>query len=399
MKKVLTIIFICFSFCALAQPGKINFSVDPFTFKINRDTTKSINFVSPLYFLNDSTVVLARTFLDSLRGHYFDTGAAIRNNYVIAYDSTNKKWVMVAQSGGAGGTPGGSDTYVQFNDAGSFNGTSGLRFNKTLQALQIAGYTETDSIQGSTISGGNLTLFSTNNATKGKIIFGTSAYDEVNNRMGFGTITPAYLVEANKSTNGAERIAITNPNSGTSAQALLQSSNGTASFQAGVAGTGYTTAGLITAGTVYFQSNSATKLLFRASSNSLAPPIIFATSDGSTDTERWRIDWTTGNFSNTGAAGTEKIHISGNLLLGTAGNKIKITTGTNASVGTATLVAGTVTVSTTAALTASLIYVTVKTPGGTQGFLSVPTITNATSFVINSTSATETSTVNWWIIN
>jgi len=30
---------------------------------------------------------------------------------------------------------------------------------------------------------------------------------------------------------------------------------------------------------------------------------------------------------------------------------------------------------------------------------SVPTITDATSFVINSTSATETSTVNWWIIN
>ena len=97
-------------------------------------------------------------------------------------------------------------------------------------------------------------------------------------------------------------------------------------------------------------------------------------------------------------APSEAVDITGNLKLSLTG-KIKITTGTNASVGTATLVAGTVTVSTTAALTASLIYVTVKTPGGTQGFLSVPTITNATSFVINSTSATETSTVNWWIIN
>lgn len=81
------------------------------------------------------------------------------------------------------------------------------------------------------------------------------------------------------------------------------------------------------------------------------------------------------------------------------GNKLVIATGTNASIGTATLVAGTVTVSTTAALTASKIFVTVTTPGGTQGFLSVPTITNATSFVITSTSATETSIVNWWIIN
>jgi len=96
---------------------------------------------------------------------------------------------------------------------------------------------------------------------------------------------------------------------------------------------------------------------------------------------------------------TEKFTVDGNLLLAIAGNKIKIATGTNASVGTATLVGGTVTVSTTAALTASKIFVTVVTPGGTQGFISVPTITNATSFVINSTSATETSTVNWWIIN
>jgi len=97
--------------------------------------------------------------------------------------------------------------------------------------------------------------------------------------------------------------------------------------------------------------------------------------------------------------GSDMLQVNGNLSLNTAGNKIKIATGTNSSVGTATLVAGTVTVSTTAALTASKIFVTVVTPGGVQGFLSVPTITNATSFVINSTSAAETSTVNWWIIN
>lgn len=74
-------------------------------------------------------------------------------------------------------------------------------------------------------------------------------------------------------------------------------------------------------------------------------------------------------------------------------------TGSNASVGTATLVAGTVTVNTTAVTSSSKIFVTVVSPSGTQGFLSVPTITDATSFVINSTSATETSTVNWWIVN
>ncbi len=46
-------------------------------------------------------------------------------------------------------------------------------------------------IYGSTIASSNLTLSSTSDVTKGKIIFGTSAYDEVNNRLGIGTTTPA----------------------------------------------------------------------------------------------------------------------------------------------------------------------------------------------------------------
>jgi hypothetical protein len=45
-------------------------------------------------------------------------------------------------------------------------------------------------INGSTTASGTLTLASTTNATKGKILFGTSAYDEVNNRLGIGTASP-----------------------------------------------------------------------------------------------------------------------------------------------------------------------------------------------------------------
>lgn len=47
-----------------------------------------------------------------------------------------------------------------------------------------------NNVQGDTIASGTLTLISTNNATKGKILFGTSGYDEVNNRLGIGQITP-----------------------------------------------------------------------------------------------------------------------------------------------------------------------------------------------------------------
>lgn len=98
---------------------------------------------------------------------------------------------------------------------------------------------------------------------------------------------------------------------------------------------------------------------------------------------------------------TDKVEVTGNIALLTAGNKIKIASGADASVGTATLSSGTITVNTTAVTASSLIFVTCNTPGGTQGFLSVPTasITAGTSFVINSSSGTDTSTVNWWIIN
>jgi len=97
----------------------------------------------------------------------------------------------------------------------------------------------------------------------------------------------------------------------------------------------------------------------------------------------------------------EKLSVAGNIELTTVGNKLKIATGSNASMGTATLVAGTVTVSTTAVATGSTIFLTCNTPGGVQGFLSAPvaSITNATSFVINSSNVADTSTVNWWIVN
>lgn len=91
---------------------------------------------------------------------------------------------------------------------------------------------------------------------------------------------------------------------------------------------------------------------------------------------------------------------NGNLSLGTAGNKINITTGSNASVGVSgAMTGGTITISTTAVTASSIIILTHATLGGTQGILSVGTITAGTSFVINSSSGTDTGTVNWWIIN
>lgn len=51
------------------------------------------------------------------------------------------------------------------------------------------------SIIGGTAASGNLTLFSTNHATKGKILFGNSVYDEATNRLGIGITAPRRQVE------------------------------------------------------------------------------------------------------------------------------------------------------------------------------------------------------------
>lgn len=50
----------------------------------------------------DTTILFDITTFDSLLHKFIDTGSVIHNGYVLAYDSTNTKWIMVAPGGGAG---------------------------------------------------------------------------------------------------------------------------------------------------------------------------------------------------------------------------------------------------------------------------------------------------------
>lgn len=90
----------------------------------------------------------------------------------------------------------------------------------------------------------------------------------------------------------------------------------------------------------------------------------------------------------------------GDLVLGTAGNKIIIEDGANASVGVSGVMSGTpgaVTVATTASSATALIFYSRATTGGTPGHVSI-TAQDGTGFTLTST-GNETSTFNWWIIN
>lgn len=87
---------------------------------------------------------------------------------------------------------------------------------------------------------------------------------------------------------------------------------------------------------------------------------------------------------------------TGDLRIGVADDS----SGTrNAPLGTAVLVAGTVTVTHTTVKADSRIFLTHLVAGGTLGILSVGTITAGTSFVINSTNAADTSTVAYLILD
>ena len=97
-------------------------------------------------------------------------------------------------------------------------------------------------------------------------------------------------------------------------------------------------------------------------------------------------------------ASTGLVQISGNLGLNTAGNKLNIATGLNASVGTGTLSGGTATINTTAVTASSIIQVQL-TSCSSCGTLYIGTVTAGTSFVVTSTNGADASTFNYWIIN
>jgi hypothetical protein len=98
---------------------------------------------------------------------------------------------------------------------------------------------------------------------------------------------------------------------------------------------------------------------------------------------------------------------NGNVVLGTAGNKLNSTSvgsttaaGAN-SFGTVALASGTATVATTAVTANSMIFLTCQALGTVivPSALCVSAKTASTSFVITASQATDTSTIAWFIVN
>jgi hypothetical protein len=88
---------------------------------------------------------------------------------------------------------------------------------------------------------------------------------------------------------------------------------------------------------------------------------------------------------------------NGNVVIAGVGKGLVIAEGANARAGVATLVGGTVTVPNTSVTANTHIVLTRQTAGGTLGHLSC-TKTAGASFTVDSSSATETSTVFWMLV-
>lgn len=112
-----------------------------------------------------------------------------------------------------------SASFVKMTAAGTFS-------LDTATYLITTGLAGGQTATGGTASGENLTLSSTSNATKGKILFGTSAYDEVNNRLGIRTSSPTYGFHLVSGTltdgESAAYISATIASIRTSTQAIIQ---------------------------------------------------------------------------------------------------------------------------------------------------------------------------------
>jgi hypothetical protein len=86
------------------------------------------------------------------------------------------------------------------------------------------------------------------------------------------------------------------------------------------------------------------------------------------------------------------------VAIRTAGKGLQIKEGTNARSGVVTLVAGTATVANTSVTATSRIQLTSQSDGGTPGWLRVSARTSGASFTITSSSASDTSSVAYFIV-
>lgn len=153
------------------------------------------------------TGVAIDVFQNRLR--IFEKGGTTRGVYIDLTSASSSVGTNLLSGGG--GTPGGSDTQVQFNDGSSFGGDSGLTYNKTTDSLTITG--------DLAVNGGDITTSSATaalfNTTATTIdAFGAASIINIGAASGFSTTINLNNTSSNTITV-PENVALTLSSPGT----------------------------------------------------------------------------------------------------------------------------------------------------------------------------------------
>lgn len=358
-----------------------------------------------------------------------DTASEYR---LISNASTNGDFDIVSMGSG-GGTPGGADSQIQYNNGGAFGGDSAFTFDDTKKAVLLSGGTltstadrwfkTTGTFPNTAGSWAGVTIDVTSSGTSPSAVRGTtlnlgSGYTGTGSTFGVaignqasGTATLNWStpsgnyglnVEAGATSGSIEIIGISgtvynngvNPSKGIGVVGCILATTTAAVGVFGQTIVGST--GFI--GGYFMTSTTATTTL--PSLGSFKCALLADNSNGTNDIFQCR-SGTGGPTVNDAVFVVQDdgdvIAVTGNVQIVTNGKGIQIAEGANARMGEATLVAGTVTVSNTSVTATTRIFLSRRTLGTLAGFLSY-TLSAATSFTITSSSVTDDGIITWMLV-
>ena len=100
------------------------------------------------------------------------------NGYVLQTDGTgNLTWTAQTGNGGGNGVPGGANTQIQFNDAGSFGGDAGFTYDKNTNTLYVENISAGNSSDDTITASGNLNVLGNISAVENIIANGNVTSD------------------------------------------------------------------------------------------------------------------------------------------------------------------------------------------------------------------------------